>query len=64
MGKAESIMANAVKESGMTIKAVSAKTGIPYGCLQPSLKGYRNLRVDEFLTLCALFKVDPRAAAE
>lgn len=40
MGKAESIMADAVKESGMTIKAVSVKTGIPYGCLQPSLKGY------------------------
>lgn len=64
MGKAESIMSQAIKESGMTVKAVSRKTGIPYGHLQPSLKGYRNLRVDEFLALCALLKVDPRAAAE
>lgn len=64
MGKAETIISNAIKEAGMTVKAVSIKTGIPYGRLQPSVKGNRELRVDEYLALCALLKVDPRAAAE
>lgn len=64
MGKAESIIAEAIKEKGMTIKAASTKTGIPYGRLQPSMKGTRELRVDEFLSLCALLSIDPRAAAE
>lgn len=64
MGKAESIIVQAIKETGMTIKAVSRKANIPYGHLQPSLKGHRALRVDEFLKLCALFKIDPRMAAE
>lgn len=64
MGKAESIICAAIKEAGMTIKSVSRKTGISYGRLKPSMKGQRELRVDEFLALCALLKVDPRAAAE
>lgn len=62
MGKAESLIAKTIKESGMTIKAVSLKAGIPYGRLQPSVKGTRELRADEFLRLCALFKLDPRVA--
>ena len=64
MGKAESVIAETIKESGMTIKAVSAKTGIPYGRLQPSVSGTRELRADEFLRLCALFGLDPRVADE
>ena len=64
MGKAELVISNAIKEAGMTIKAVSTKTGIPYGRLQPSMKGTRELRVDEYLALCALLNVDPRAASE
>lgn len=64
MGKAEDVIARAVKESGMTIRAVSNKTGITYGKLQPSLCGYRELRADEYLRLCALLKVDPREGAE
>ena len=64
MGKAERIISEAIKESGMTMKAVAAKTGIPYGRLQPSMKGNRELRVDEYLGLCALLKVDPRDGAE
>lgn len=62
MGKAESYIAETIKESGMTIKAVSVKTGIPYGRLQPSVKGNRELRADEYLKLCALFRLDPRCA--
>lgn len=64
MGKAESVIAAAIKESGMTIKAVSVKTGIPYGRLQPSVNENRELRADEFLRLCALFNLDPRVANE
>lgn len=64
MGKAESIIANTIKESGMTIRAVSKKTEIPYGQLQPSMKGHRDLRADEFLRLCALLNLDPRVCAE
>ena len=64
MKKPESIIADKIKESGMTIMAVSRKTGIPYGQLQPSMKGYRNLRADEFLSLCSLLKLDPRACVE
>ena len=57
-------IANAIKEAGMTIKAVSVKTGIPYSRLQPSLKGLREFRVDEYLTLCAFFGVDPRIGTQ
>ena len=64
MGKAESVIASTIKESGMTIRAVSIKTGIPYGQLQPSMKGNRDLRADEFLRLCALLNLDPRVCAE
>lgn len=64
MGKAESIIAEKIKDSGMTIKAVSMKTGIPYGRLQPSVSGDRELRADEFLRLCGLFSLDPRVACE
>lgn len=61
MGKAEDMIARAIEDKGMTIMAVSRKTGIPYGKLQPSVKGNRDLRADEFLELCALLGLDPRA---
>lgn len=64
MGRAESVIAQTIKDNGMTIKAVSMKTGIPYGRLQPSVKGTRELRADEFLRLCALLNLDPRVCAE
>ncbi len=63
-GKAETVVRDAIRDRGMTIKAVSLKAGIPYGKLQLSLSGYRYLNVDEFLRLCALLKLDPRMAAE
>ena len=55
----EEKMAAAVESSGMTIRAVSAKTGITYGRLVPSLKGRRELRADEFLALCRVLRLDP-----
>lgn len=55
----EKKMAAVVADSGMTITFVSAKTGISYGKLYASLKGKRELRADEFLSLCQLFRLDP-----
>ena len=63
-GRAETMVQSAIQERGMTIREVSIKTGIPYYKLQISLNGKRHLRVEEFLTLCALLKLDPRMAAE
>lgn len=60
----EKAIAIAVKDAGMTIAAVSRKTGIPYSKLQPSLSGNRELRADEYLALCSLFRLDPRIAAD
>lgn len=56
----EQMIENEINERGMTLKAVSNKTGIPYSRLQPSMRGKRELRADEYLRLCALFKLDPR----
>lgn len=64
MGKAETVVRDTIRDRGMTIRAVSQKTDIPYGKLQLSLSGYRYLNVDEFLRLCAFLKLDPRMAAE
>ena len=55
----EERIAQKVKDSGMTIRAVSVKTGVAYSHLQPSLKGVRELRADEYIKLCAFFGVDP-----
>ena len=60
MGKPEQIISNIIKERGITLRAVSRKTGIPYGKLQPSMKGNRDLRADEYLGLCAFLNLDPR----
>ncbi len=57
-------IAQAVKNSGMTIRAVSAKAGIPYGRLQPSIRGSRELRADEFLSLCLVLHIDPAEFCE
>ncbi|MCL1819398.1 MAG: helix-turn-helix domain-containing protein [Oscillospiraceae bacterium] len=55
----EESICKVIKRSGMTIKAVSERTGIPYNHLQPSLKGNREMRADEYITLCTFFRVDP-----
>lgn len=53
------LLSQEIKERGMTIRAVSEKTGIPYSHLQPSLKGSREMRADEFIRLCVQLQVDP-----
>ena len=55
----EALMAKVVSDSGMTMVAISEKTGIPYSKLNPSLKGRRELRIEEYLALCKLFDLDP-----
>ncbi len=57
----EQMIDRAIKERGMTLRAVSKKTGISYSRLQPSMRGRRALRADEFLCLCAVLELNPRA---
>lgn len=60
----EERMAAVVADSGMKLTAICQKTGISYGKLYPSLTGRRELRADEFLSLCELFRLDPREAGK
>jgi len=59
----EEKVARTIKKTGMTLAAVSRKTGIEYNKLQPSMKGRRELRADEYLKLCFLLGKDPRDLA-
>ena len=52
-------MAALIKERGMTFAAVSTKANVRYSCLQPSLRGRRELRADEYLRLCGTLGIDP-----
>lgn len=56
----EKRIASAIKDSGMTIQAVCNKTGISYSRLYPSLNGSRELRANEFISLCQILNLDPR----
>lgn len=52
-----------IRKNGCNLSELSRKTGISYMALYDSLsnnKRNRDLRVDEFLTLCKHFGVDPR----
>lgn len=60
----EDRIAQLVADSGMTIRAVSSKTGIPYGRLYPCIQGRRELRADEFLSLCLVLHIDPNEFCE
>lgn len=60
----EEMVRNAIEDRGMTIRAVSRKTGITYSRLQPSVRGRRELRADEYLILCRLLGLDPRGYIE
>ena len=53
-------VAEEIRKSGMTAAAVCRKTGIGPGKLYPSLEGRRELRADEFLSICQLLQLDPR----
>lgn len=50
-------IAGRIKDSGISIVAVSKKTGIPYSSLQPTLKGNREMKADELISLCAFLNV-------
>lgn len=56
----EKMIYEEIKRRGMTIKTVSDRAKVKYSCLQPSLKGRRELRADEYLRLCVLLELDPR----
>lgn len=55
----EIFVKNAIKSSGMTMKAVSERTNIKYGILESCVNGRRELRADEYLAICSFFKLDP-----
>lgn len=55
----EQYIANLIKDRGQTLAFVSKKTGIPYGHLQTSLSSRREMRADEYLSLCAFLQIDP-----
>lgn len=59
--KPERMIAGEIKSRGMSIKFLSERTGVPYGRLQPSLSGNRELRADEFLSICSFLQIDPKA---
>lgn len=56
----EQMIRNEVERRGMTMRTVSDRSGVKYSCLQPSLKGKRELRADEYIALCQMFEIDPR----
>ena len=60
----ESRIAEEIKKSGMTIAAICRMTGIKPGALYPAVTGKRELRADEFLSLCQILRLDPRDVAE
>lgn len=60
----EKRVANAVADSGITVVALSRRTGISYGRLSPSLKGRRELRASEYLAICKVLQLDPKAVAQ
>lgn len=53
-------IAQKVKSAGVTGAWLCRKTGIAKGRLYPSLQGRRELRADEFLSICAVLSLDPR----
>lgn len=53
-----------IKRRGMTIRAVSNMSGVPYSKLQPSLQERRELRAEEFLSICQILDMDPMAIAK
>jgi transcriptional regulator with XRE-family HTH domain len=57
----EKMIEETIRERGMTIQTVSKRSGVSYSRLQPSLRGRRELRADEYLSICACLGLDPRA---
>lgn len=56
-----------IRQKGFNLSDISRKTKIPYMALYDSLfnkKRNRDLRVDEFLTLCKYLDVNPMSFAD
>ena len=62
MDGATKLVSDYISEKGISITAVSEKTGISYNVLYPSLckNPSRKLRGDELLAVCCFLDVDPR----
>ena len=60
----EEYVREVVESRGIKISFLSEKAGVAYGCLQPSLKGNRSLRADEYLGICDVLQIEPRVPAE
>ena len=60
----EEMILRAIEDRGMTIATASKRSGVRYSLLQPSLRGRRELRADEYLRLCSLLGLDPRGYRE
>ena len=50
-----------IKSKGMTKRAVSEKSGMPYSSLNSKLKGYRGFNVDDLLALADAIGESPAA---
>ncbi len=57
----EELIKQKIKERGMTMVAASKMSGVKYSRLQPALSGAGELRADEYISLCLLLNIDPRA---
>jgi transcriptional regulator with XRE-family HTH domain len=53
------IIADEIREKGMTKLAVSEKSGMPYSTLNSKLKGYRSIDMDDILALAEAIDVSP-----
>lgn len=53
------VVRRAITDSGMTIKAVAEKSGIPPANLSASLCGRRRLLATEFIGLCRVLGITP-----
>lgn len=57
----EQMIKNEIERRGMTMQAVCRRAGVKYSSLQPSMKGRRELRADEYISICILLGIDPRS---
>lgn len=55
----EEMMAEEIREKGVTLTFVAKKTGIKYAVLQSCMKQKRKLRLEEFFTICDFLQIDP-----
>lgn len=66
MGYATKALSEYVKQKGIQISVLANTTGIPYGKLWDSLSvnGTRELRADEFLSICSFVEKNPMEFAD